>query len=480
MANIVWTPQPKQARFLERPEYEALYGGAAGGGKSDALLAEALRQVHIPHYKGILMRKTYPDLEELMDRSIEIYHPSYPKAKFNESKHFWKFPSGAKIYFGAMQYTKDKTKYQGKRYDFIGTDETTHFTWEEYSYMYSRNRPNGPGTRVYRRSATNPGGIGHGWCKDYFITAAPPLTSITRWYDILTPEGKHIRMQRKRIFVPSTVFDNQILLQNDPNYLANLSMLPEMERNALLYGDWDSFDGQVFKEWKNDPRGYDTQEFTHVIKPFKIPKDWRILRGYDFGYAKPFSIGWYAVDHDGCVYRINELYGCKGTPNVGIHWNVPRQADEIHRIEEEDPNLKGRKIIGIADPSIFDESRGESIASQFDRKQIFWSPADNTRIAGKMQYHYRLGFDENGRTMFYVFNTCPNFIRTIPSLVYSQIHPEDVDTSQEDHIYDECRYVLMEHPISPRKNVLQLEPLKDDPLNMSQIKKYDKYSFYRI
>ena len=129
MANVIWKPQPKQLQLMQRWEDEALYGGAAGGGKSDCALAEGLRQVEIPHYRGLILRKTFPMLTELMDRSTEIYKPSFPKAKFNESKHVWTFPSGAKIYFGSLQYTKDRLNYQGKRYDFIDFDELTQFLW---------------------------------------------------------------------------------------------------------------------------------------------------------------------------------------------------------------------------------------------------------------------------------------------------------------------------------------------------------------
>lgn len=482
MSRVIWTPQERQRQFQERPEYEVLYGGAAGGGKSDALLAEALRQVHIPYYRGIIFRKTYPQLSELIDRSKEIYQPAFPKARYNHSEHFWVFPSGAKIYFGSMQRAQDRTNYQGKRYDFVAFDELTHFTWQEYSYMMSRNRPGGPGTRVYIRASTNPGGIGHGWVKDRFITAAPPMTPITEEYDIMTPDGL-VKLPRKRMFVPATVFDNQRLLNNDPMYLANLAMMPDAERNALLYGSWDSFDGQVFREWKNDPLHYADRQWTHVIDPFPVPKHWPRIRGFDFGYSKPFSVGWYAVDEERRMYRIAEYYGCTGTPNTGIQLNPAEIAAEIKRIESEDPNLKGHRIRGVADPAIFDESRGESIAAMMERAPnfVYWGKGDNTRLAGKMQYHYRLAFDKDGLPMFQVFNTCKHFIRTLPTLVYDDRHVEDINTEQEDHIYDECRYVLMENPLQPRANVLQ-EPIKYDPLDLWKDKQdgNDKYKFFRI
>ena len=441
---------------MMRPEYEALYGGAAGGGKSDALLAEAMRQVNVKNYRGIIFRDTVPQLEGLISRSRDIYPLAYKGARYNDNKKVWLFPSGAKIFFGYMQREDDKYNYQGKAYDFIGFDELTHFTFTQYMYLLSRNRPMGPGTRVYVRCTANPDGKGLGWVKDRFITPAPPLTPIKDDYNVVSPDGKMITLSKKRIFVPSTVFDNQELLKNDPNYLATLAALPEAERNALLYGSWDSFTGQVFTEWKNDPEHYDDHRWTHVINPFMIPGHWKIYRGYDFGYAKPFSVGWYAVDDRGKIYRIKEYYGCTGQPNTGVCYDPTRQAQEIKRIESEDPLLQGRTITGIADPAIFDESRGESIARMMERSPnfIYFQPGDHKRIPGKMQFHYRFAFDKDGDCMFQVFNTCKNFIRTIPNLVYSSKHFEDIDTDMEDHIYDECRYVLMEHPIAPRQNML--------------------------
>ena len=481
-APVVWRPQPQQAAFQARPEYEVLYGGAAGGGKSDALLTEALRQVHIPHYRALILRKTYPQLTELIDRSATLYSAAFPRARYNHTARVWTFPSGTKIFFGNLQREQDRTNYQGKRYDFIAFDELTHFTWQEYSYLMSRNRPGGPGTRVYIRATTNPGGRGHGWVKERFITPAPPLTPIVGAYSVAGPDGKEITIERSRVFVPATVFDNPALLANDPNYLGNLAMQPGAERDALLYGSWDSFDGQVFREWVDDPAHYTDGAWTHVISPFPIPREWLVYRSFDFGYSRPFSVGWYAVDHDGRIYRIVEYYGCTDTPNAGVKMNPHEIAENIRRIEDEHELLRGRKIYGVADPSIFEESRGESIAAMMAKAPNFvtWQPGDNARIAGKMQYHYRLAFDEDGTPMFQVFNTCKHFIRTIPALVYDTRHVEDIDTTQEDHIYDECRYLLMTNPITPRKHTPAPVP-SADPLDLYvDATRHDKYKFFRL
>lgn len=471
--KVVWKPQPKQMQAMQNPVYELCYGGAAGGGKSDYLLIEALRQVNIPHYRAIIFRKTVPQLSELIDRSIELYKSAYPKATFNGSKLFWTFPSGAKIYFGHMQHARDKIKYQGKRYDFIGFDELTHFTYEEYSYMFSRNRPGGPGTRTYIRSTCNPGGIGHGWVKERFIQGKEPYK---RYRVTIVING--VEYTRDRAFIPSSVFDNKILLENDPNYVANLGLLPEAERKALLYGDWDSFSGQVFTEFKNNVEGYQTHDNTHVIEPFEIPAHWKRYRSFDFGFSKPFSVGWWAVDpNTQIVYRYRELYGCTDTPNTGVKWTPTEIAREIKKIEDKFEN--GRYIIGIADPSIWDSSRGESIADTMAKERVYFEKGDNNRLPGKMQLHTRLRIDPTSkRPLLYVFTNCKAFIRTIPTLVYDETHVEDICTELEDHVYDETRYFLMHNTIRLNTPEMVKKKIPYNPLSTDE--KYDSYGFMRI
>ena len=280
----------------------------------------------------------------------------------------------------------------------------------------------------------------------------------------MTTEDNLYRVKGILYYLCGAFMDQAVFVKRTPK---------QAEKQALLYGSWDSFSGQVFTEWRNDPNHYEDQRWTHVIAPFTIPKHWKIYRGYDFGFSKPFSVGWYAADEEGRLYRIKELYGCTGRPNEGLRIDPVEQARRIREAEQNDPVLRGRVIQGIADPAIFDESRGESIAAMMERGPNFlhWMPGDHTRLAGKMQMHYRLNFDGEGRPMLQVFNTCKHFIRTIPNLVYDESNVEDIDTRQEDHIYDECRYVLMENPISPPRHT-SAPPVLDDPLELHRKAKF--------
>ena len=450
MSKIIWKPQPKQIEFMSRPEYEVLYGGAAGGGKSDAIIAEALRQIDNPNYRGIIFRKTFPQCRELIIKSLRLYKAAVPGAKYNASEHFWKFPSGAMIYFGSMPNKDSYLNYQGLSYSYIAFDELTHFTQEEYEYLISRNRADGEGLRVYIRATANPGGIGHGWVKERFITASEPGVPYTVEQEITDNNGNKHTVSRTRVFIPASVFDNKKLLDNDPNYLGNLAMMPEAQRKALLYGDWDSYEGQVFTEWKNDPAGYITRRGTHVIEPFEIPASWRRWRSFDFGYSRPYAVQWWAVDYDGRAYLYRQLYGCnKGQPNTGVR-DEPREiARKIKQIEDE--LERGNTIYGVADPAIWDESRGMegTIISMMEREGVYFDKGRHDRLSGKMQCHYRMAFDDEDRPMMYVFKTCKPFIRTIPNLIYDQNHVEDIDTTLEDHDYDAMRYFFMANPINP-------------------------------
>ena len=463
-SNIIWKPQPKQIEFMSRNEYEVLYGGAAGGGKSDAIIVEALRQVDNPNYRALILRKSYPQCRELIIKSLRIYKAAYPDAEYNGTEHFWKFPSGAKIYFGSMPNQKSYLNYQGLSYSYIAFDELTHFTLEEYEYMISRNRADGDGLRVYIRATANPGGIGHGWVKERFITASPPNVPYTVHSEITDKNGKKIKLERERVFIPSSVFDNEALLSNDPGYLANLAMLPDSQKKALLYGDWDSYEGQVFTEFRNNPDGYISKLYTHVIEPFDIPRTWRRYRTFDFGYSRPFAVQWWAIDYDGRAYLYRQLYGGTNTPNQGLRWEPKQIARKIREIEDE---LEcGNTITGIADPSIWDESRGKdgTVIRMFEDEGIFFEKGKNDRLSGKMQCHYRFAFDDEGGPMAYIFNNCKAFLRTIPALVYDTSNVEDVNTACEDHDYDAMRYFFMANPIASQKPKASAVLNKFDPL----------------
>lgn len=427
------TVTKKQQAFLDATADEVLYGGAAGGGKSFGQVADALLYaLKFPGIRQLILRRTFPELKRsLILTSLSLYPKSL--CRYQTANHRFLFVNGSEIEFGYCDSENDVTQYQSAEYDVIRFDELTHFTEFQYRYLLSRIRGvNGHPKQV--KSTSNPGGIGHRWVKERFIGQEG------EWRG---EDG------RTRVFIPATVRDNRFLMDADPAYLKRLEQLPEQEKRALLYGDWDLFEGQAFSEFCNNREGYHSRVGTHVIAPFAIPAHWRRFRSFDFGYAKPFAVQWWAVDEDGRAYLYRQLYGSTGKPNEGVRWTVQQIGREIRETEERFE--QGRTITGIADPSIWDCSRGESVAEMLEKTGVYFEPGDNARIAGKMQLHYRLQFDEQGLPMLYVFESCRDFIRTIPSLIYDKNRPEDIDTNGEDHDYDACRYFLMANPIAAKK-----------------------------
>ena len=311
------------------------------------------------------------------------------------------------------------------------------------------------------RSASNPGGPGHAWVKARFVDSTDCGRRMLE-----TPVESAVlgSVAVRRIeYIPALATDNPHITRD---YILELEQKPRALREALLLGKWDAFDGQAFPEFTDDPAHYEDGLFTHVIRPFLIPYHWPRYVSFDHGYTRPFSFGVWAVDEDGRAYRYKELYGCvPGEANTGVMLPPGEIAEGLGRLLESE-FMDGLRPTGIADPAIWDRSRGMSVEEQIRKvfSGVIFHKGDNTRLPGKMQLHERLKFDEDGRPMLYVFENCRDFIRTIPALVYDSRRPEDIDTGGEDHIYDETRYFLMSRPIAPRPQTQRKKRTGFDPL----------------
>ena len=450
-------PSEKQDIVLRDTHRYVGYGGSRGGGKSWMVRAKSIiLATSYPGIRILIMRQTYPELEK--NHIQQFQKLLVPKiAKYNKTEKQLKFPNGSIIDFQYCRNDSDLNRLQGAEYDVIFIDEATNFTEFQLKAIAACNRgANNYPKRMY--FTCNPGGQGHAYIKRLFIT---------RNYE----EGEN---PEDYSFTQALVTDNKFLMDHNEDYVKNLEALPPKLREAWLYGSWDIFEGQFFEDFIDSPEHYEDRQWTHVIEPFDIPKTWKVYRSYDFGYSKPFSCAWWAVDHDGVFYRILELYGCTGTPNEGVKWSPDKQFQEIAKVEKEHPWLKGRTIRGVADPAIWNASTGESIADVATGHHIYFDKGDHERIAGWMQCHYRLQFDENGYPMMYVFKNCKAFIRTVPLMMYDETHVEDLDSDLEDHVCDEWRYFCMTRPITPRVGRKDIRP-EDDPLNQRVVKRKSIY-----
>jgi len=439
--NIVFKPNDgPQTDYLASSEREVLYGGAAGGGKSYATLADPLRSLNHKDFSGLLVRHTTEELRELIQKSQELYPKAIPGIKWSERKSQWVTPRGGRIWMSYLDKDQDVMRYQGQAFNYIAFDELTQwstpFAW---NYMRSRLRSAAPELGLYMRATTNPGSVGHQWVKKMFIDPAQPdesfwATDIETGDRLEYPRGhtKEGQPLFKRRFIPASLFDNPYLAESG-DYETMLLSMPEHQRKQLLEGDWDVNEGAAFSEFNRK---------IHVVEPYDIPNSWAKFRACDYGYGSWTGVVWFAVSPSEQLVIYREMYVTKVT--------ATDLADMILDVESDDGTIR----YGVLDSSLWHKrgDTGPSLAEQMIMKGCRWRPSDRSkgsRVSGKNEIHRRLQVDEfTEEPQLVFFSTCTNCIAQIPSLPLDKRNPEDVDTNAEDHLYDAIRYGIMTRPRS--------------------------------
>ena len=416
-SKVIFHPNDgPQTDFLAAGEKDVLYGGAAGGGKSYAMLVDPLRYAHKKAHRALILRRSMPELREMIDKSRELYPQAFPGAKFKEVEKLWNFPSGAQVHFGFLERDADVYRYQGQAYSWIGFDEITHLPTEfSWNYLASRLRTTDPEIQTYLRCTANPGGVGSHWVKKRYIEPQEHNKSF---------EGKD-GLTRK--FIPAKLSDNPYL-DADGVYEQMLKSLPPTQRQQLLEGNWDVAEGAAFTEFEPSK---------HVITPFALPVHWERVKGIDYGYASESCCLWGIMDmNDGTLIIYRELYR-KGLTGEEL-------GSIITDMETEDPF----SVNGVLDTAAWANTgtTGPTVGESLVRAGHKLRRADKNRIQGKVQLHEYLKVRENGRPKLQIFNTCPNLIRELQSIPLSKSNPEDVDTHASDHAYDALRYMIMSRP----------------------------------
>lgn len=440
---VVWEPNSMpQVALLKCPCFEVFFGGARGGGKTAGMLGEWL--AHSDQYGdravGLFVRRTFRQLSEVIAESHRLF--SKLGATFvGGDKSQWTMKNGARLLFRHLDSDDDAENYQGHNYSRIYVEEVTNFPSPDpiFKLIATLRVPN---VHCGIRLTGNPGGPGHSWVKKRYIDPAPegyvPIkTSFTNPYN-----GKSI--ETERVFIPSKVIDNLALDQDQ--YIAQLMQSGSKQLvDAWLFGRWDVIDGAFFTEF--DPA-------RHVVSQGlldNMPKHTTMFRAFDWGYAKPFSCGWYAVSDGtwglprGALVKVKEWYGCTGQPNTGLRLDAGAVAKGIKAIDMEFQKQGFKMKMGFADPAIFTRDGGPSIAEMMLENGVVWARADNKRLPGWQQIRRRLtGQDE--KPMLYFAESCEDTLRTITVVQHDGLHAEDMDTDGEDHAMDELRYACMSRP----------------------------------
>ena len=432
--EVIFEPnEGPQTQFLAASEREVFYGGARGGGKSYAMLIDPLRYCDKAKHRCLLLRRSMPELRDLINHSQQLYPKAFPGAKWREQEKEWRFPSGAKIEFGYAENTTDVLRYQGQSYTWIGVDELPQYPNPDiYNFLRSSLRSVDPEIPVFMRATGNPGNVGSTWVKEMFVDPAIPNTRFS--IDIQTPVGNRSITRR---FIPAKLQDNPYLMQTEDYYIM-LASLPEVQRKQFLEGDWGAYEDAAFPEFNRS---------VHVVKPFDIPKNWHRFRSCDWGYSSPACVLWFAIDFDNNLWIYRELYTKKVVADVFARKVLEMEHGEYIRY-------------GVLDSSTWARRGdvGPSIAETMITAGCRWRPSDRSprsRINGKLELHKRLSVRDKGdkkQPSLFVFDNCINLIRTLPLLPCDKNNPEDVDTHTEDHAYDALRYGCMSRPINPQGN----------------------------
>ena len=364
----IWKPTKRQEEFASIPDsvFEAFYGGAAGGGKSELLLMLPIfrRFYEAPRFKGILFRRTYPELEKsLILRSESDGFYKGTGGEYNKQLRRWKWPSGGIMDFGYAEHESDIRRYDTTEYNYAGFDELTSFTEFQYMYMsMSRIRTSDSNLPTIVRAGSNPGNVGHGWVRKRFVEPAPYGTIIRDKFTGL-----------KRIFIQSLATDNPYLMEADPNYVKKLETLPEAEKRAKLLGDWWTFSGQVFEDWRMEPFIDEPPNARHVIPAFNIPEYWPKILATDWGYTAMAWNGWFAASPHGRAYLYREY--------APVKTKIADWGSTVGRL-----SLKDNLVDAVLDPSGWQNlGVSHTVAQQLmDVSGITYRKADNDRLGGKV------------------------------------------------------------------------------------------------
>lgn len=426
--QVIWEPaSAPQRALLGCPVFEVFFGGARGGGKTDGVLGDWAQHAdqHGENAIGLMVRRTRLQLTETFERAKVIYRPL--GGKFTEVPMRCVMPGGARLNFAYLERDSDAENYQGHSYTRIYIEEAGNFPAIAPIMKLMATLRSGAGVPCRIRLTGNPGGPGHQWIKARYIDPDPQGWSVT-----LDKESG-----LERVYIPSRIADNPHL---GDAYVQQLKQVgdPALVK-AWLDGDWNVIAGAFFECWSTDQ---------HVIRPFAIPAHWLKFMSFDWGSARPFSCGWWAVSDGnfvdgrryptGALIRYREWYGAKA-PNEGLGMSTGDIATGIKDREVEKVDYR------VADPACWKVDGGPSHAETMMKHGVVMRRADNSRVAGWTQVRDRL-LGQDGEPMMYVFSTCRDLIRTLPALQHDEHRPEDVDTEGEDHAGDDARYACMSRP----------------------------------